>query len=220
MQPVRWHTGRSYSARYIRNVVGKRVFNCQRQPGALPACPRAALRWCSTAQEILKGVDIWVDLTPENATNVIAALNQCGCGSLGWQVDDFLAGARMIGLSQLPNRAASPIKTIWPSTRAPNTGLISGRAGPPYQPAQRTEPSKPWRAGAKPQPQQPQRFHKKPWLQSTGRDSERHQEPGLPHQPLPLPGTALPGRRRERPQHHGPRPAGCAAHEPSSPCPG
>jgi hypothetical protein len=37
-----------------------------------------------------KDLDVWIELSPENADNVIKALEEFGFGSLGIKPDDFL----------------------------------------------------------------------------------------------------------------------------------
>jgi hypothetical protein len=51
-----------------------------------------------------KDIDIWVQLSPENATNMIKAIDQFGFGSLGLQINDFLEPDTIIQLGYPPNR--------------------------------------------------------------------------------------------------------------------
>ena len=51
-----------------------------------------------------KDIDIWIEMNPENATQVIKALDQFGFGSLGLQEADFLVPDQIIQLGYPPNR--------------------------------------------------------------------------------------------------------------------
>ena len=51
-----------------------------------------------------KDMDIWVELTPENADRVVKALAQFGFGSLGLKPEDFLEPDQVIQLGFPPNR--------------------------------------------------------------------------------------------------------------------
>ena len=51
-----------------------------------------------------KDIDIWIEMTTENATNLLQALEQFGFGSLGLQNQDFLTPDRIIQLGYPPNR--------------------------------------------------------------------------------------------------------------------
>lgn len=51
-----------------------------------------------------KDIDIWIAMTPENASNVIKALDLFGFGSLGLQANDFLEADTIIQLGYPPNR--------------------------------------------------------------------------------------------------------------------
>jgi len=51
-----------------------------------------------------KDIDIWIDMTPENAANMMNALEQFGFASLGLQPSDFLAADQVIQLGYPPNR--------------------------------------------------------------------------------------------------------------------
>jgi predicted nucleotidyltransferase len=51
-----------------------------------------------------KDIDIWIEMTPDNATKMIRALQQFGFGSLDVQPDDFLTPDRVIQLGYPPNR--------------------------------------------------------------------------------------------------------------------
>lgn len=51
-----------------------------------------------------KDIDIWIELSPENASNVINALEQFGFTSMGLRETDFLTPGQVIQLGQPPNR--------------------------------------------------------------------------------------------------------------------
>jgi hypothetical protein len=51
-----------------------------------------------------KDIDIWVEVSPENATNLMRALDQFGFGSLGLTPADFLEADQIIQLGNPPNR--------------------------------------------------------------------------------------------------------------------
>ena len=51
-----------------------------------------------------KDLDVWIDLSPENADNVINALEEFGFGSLGLKPEDFLESDKIIQLGYPPNR--------------------------------------------------------------------------------------------------------------------
>ena len=51
-----------------------------------------------------KDIDIWIEMTPENAKNLLEALAQFGFGSLGLQTEDFLTPDQIIQLGYPPNR--------------------------------------------------------------------------------------------------------------------
>ena len=51
-----------------------------------------------------KGLDVWVELSPENADNVMKALEAFGFGSLGLKKKDFLEDDQIIQLGYPPNR--------------------------------------------------------------------------------------------------------------------
>jgi hypothetical protein len=51
-----------------------------------------------------KDIDIWIEMEPENATNLIKALAQFGLGSLELKETDFLVPGQVIQLGQPPNR--------------------------------------------------------------------------------------------------------------------
>jgi hypothetical protein len=51
-----------------------------------------------------KAIDIWIESTPENAANLVKALDQFGFASLGLQAADFLAPGQIIQLGYPPNR--------------------------------------------------------------------------------------------------------------------
>jgi len=51
-----------------------------------------------------RDLDVWVEIHPENAANVVRALEQFGFTSLGLQVTDFLIPNQVIQLGYPPNR--------------------------------------------------------------------------------------------------------------------
>jgi hypothetical protein len=51
-----------------------------------------------------KDIDIWIDMTPENAASMVKALVQFGFDSLGLQAADFLVSEQIIQLGYPPNR--------------------------------------------------------------------------------------------------------------------
>ncbi|MBN1930777.1 MAG: hypothetical protein JW786_04120 [Desulfobacterales bacterium] len=51
-----------------------------------------------------KDLDVWIELSPENADNVIKALEEFGFGSLGLKSEDFLESDQIIQLGYPPNR--------------------------------------------------------------------------------------------------------------------
>lgn len=51
-----------------------------------------------------KDLDIWIDLSLDNAKNILKALEQFGFGSLNLNTDDFLEPDRIIQLGYPPNR--------------------------------------------------------------------------------------------------------------------
>lgn len=51
-----------------------------------------------------KDIDIWVEMEPGNATNLVRALGQFGFDSLGLREADFLVPGQVIRLGQPPNR--------------------------------------------------------------------------------------------------------------------
>jgi hypothetical protein len=51
-----------------------------------------------------KDIDIWIEMTLENAAKLIQALQQFGFGSLGLTSEDFLAPDQVIQLGYPPNR--------------------------------------------------------------------------------------------------------------------
>ena len=51
-----------------------------------------------------KDLDIWLDLTTDNATLMVNALEQFGFGSLGLQPGDFLVPGQIIQLGYPPHR--------------------------------------------------------------------------------------------------------------------
>lgn len=51
-----------------------------------------------------KDIDIWIEMTPENAEKLLIALNQFGFGSLGLSSQDFQSPDQIIQLGYPPNR--------------------------------------------------------------------------------------------------------------------
>ena len=51
-----------------------------------------------------KDIDIWVEMTAENASSILKALDQFGFGSLGVNASDFTAPDRMLQLGHPPGR--------------------------------------------------------------------------------------------------------------------
>lgn len=51
-----------------------------------------------------KDIDIWVEMSPENAARIIKAIEQFGFGSLDLQEKDFLVEDQIIQLGYAPNR--------------------------------------------------------------------------------------------------------------------
>lgn len=51
-----------------------------------------------------KDLDVWIELSPENADNIIKALEEFGFGSLGLKSEDFLETDQIIQLGYPPNR--------------------------------------------------------------------------------------------------------------------
>jgi hypothetical protein len=51
-----------------------------------------------------KDLDIWIEPSPENASNLVKALEQFGFGSLNLQISDFLTPDQVIQLGYPPNR--------------------------------------------------------------------------------------------------------------------
>jgi hypothetical protein len=47
---------------------------------------------------------VWIELSPENAENVIKALEEFGFGSLGLKPEDFLESDQIIQPGNPPNR--------------------------------------------------------------------------------------------------------------------
>ena len=51
-----------------------------------------------------KDMDVWVDMTPENAVKIVKALDQFGFVSLGLKAEDFLVPDQIIQLGYPPRR--------------------------------------------------------------------------------------------------------------------
>lgn len=51
-----------------------------------------------------KDMDVWIEMSPENAANMVKALEQFGFGSLGLPAADFLVPDQIIQLGYPPSR--------------------------------------------------------------------------------------------------------------------
>ncbi len=51
-----------------------------------------------------KDIDIWIEMSPDNAANVVKALDQFGFGSLGLQAADFLVPDQIVQFGNPPSR--------------------------------------------------------------------------------------------------------------------
>lgn len=51
-----------------------------------------------------KDLDVWLELSPKNATRILQALDQFGFGSLGLTTEDFLVPTQVVQLGHPPNR--------------------------------------------------------------------------------------------------------------------
>ncbi|MBU4287009.1 MAG: hypothetical protein KKI12_02425 [Proteobacteria bacterium] len=51
-----------------------------------------------------KDLDIWIESSPKNAQRLLSALDQFGFGSLGLELEDFIAANQIIQLGYPPNR--------------------------------------------------------------------------------------------------------------------
>ena len=51
-----------------------------------------------------KDIDIWIEMSPDNAAKMVRALKQFGFGSLGLKAADFLVPDQIIQLGYPPNR--------------------------------------------------------------------------------------------------------------------
>lgn len=51
-----------------------------------------------------RDLDVWIDMSPDNAARIVAALNQFGFASLQLQTSDFLVPDQTIQLGHPPNR--------------------------------------------------------------------------------------------------------------------
>jgi hypothetical protein len=51
-----------------------------------------------------RDLDVWIDMSPDNAANVVKALGQFGFGSLALKISDFLVPDQIIQLGYPPNR--------------------------------------------------------------------------------------------------------------------
>jgi len=57
-----------------------------------------------TVPRYTKDLDVWVEVSPENAANLVAALDEFGFSSLGLVAADFLETDAVIQLGYEPNR--------------------------------------------------------------------------------------------------------------------
>jgi len=61
-----------------------------------------------------KDIDIWIEMSSENAARMVKALEQFGFGSLGLQAADFQAPEQIIQLGYPPSRIdPSPRRREW-----------------------------------------------------------------------------------------------------------
>ncbi len=51
-----------------------------------------------------KDLDVWIEISPENAANVMKALQQFGFGAVGLQIEDFLKPTQITQLGYPPGR--------------------------------------------------------------------------------------------------------------------
>lgn len=51
-----------------------------------------------------KDLDVWVSMSPENAANMVKALDEFGFGSLGLKADDFVSPDQIVQLGYPPSR--------------------------------------------------------------------------------------------------------------------
>ena len=51
-----------------------------------------------------KDIDIWIEVSPENAARLLRALDQFGFGSLGLTANDFLSDDQIVQLGNPPSR--------------------------------------------------------------------------------------------------------------------
>jgi len=51
-----------------------------------------------------KDLDVWIEMRPDNAANIVKALDQFGFGSLDLKASDFLVPDQVIQLGYPPNR--------------------------------------------------------------------------------------------------------------------
>jgi hypothetical protein len=51
-----------------------------------------------------KDLDVWIELSPDNANKILEALKKFGFGSLGLKPDDFLKSDQIIQLGYPPNQ--------------------------------------------------------------------------------------------------------------------
>ena len=59
---------------------------------------------CMGYPRYTKDIDIWIEMSPDNATNIVKALDRFGFGSLGLQVADFLVPDQIVQFGHPPGR--------------------------------------------------------------------------------------------------------------------
>ena len=57
-----------------------------------------------TVPRYTKDLDVWIEVSPENARNLVTALDEFGFTSLGLTVEDFLVPDAVVQLGYEPNR--------------------------------------------------------------------------------------------------------------------
>lgn len=61
-----------------------------------------------------KDIDLWIEMSPDNAANVVKALDDFGFGSLGLQAADFLVPDQIVQFGNPPSRT-TPTHFGWKS---------------------------------------------------------------------------------------------------------
>lgn len=99
-----------------------------------------------------KDIDVFVEPTPENAANVLAALNDFDFGGLGLTVSDFASAGQTIQLGMPPNRIDLLTVIDGVSFDEAWAGRVAGRYGEqPVQFLGRAELIRNKRASGRPQ---------------------------------------------------------------------